>query len=138
MTVTFLPRFKKLYRLQLRCRTATVAPLAVPPVGAPGRPSSGSNGAPRLPPLGPRPGAAAGPDGLAAATGKLAATLPAPPAVCCPLSADATFPALLLTDAFIEGLPKQVVWDMLSARALNDELQSQVTSTELELNKVGV
>jgi hypothetical protein len=49
VTVTFFPRFRKPYALQLRCRSANATPM---PVITANRPPSGSGpGALRLPPL---------------------------------------------------------------------------------------
>ena len=57
------------------------------------------------------------------------------PAICS-LSASVVFPRLMVTDVFLEGIPKQVTWDMMGIRDINGELQKQVTELELELNQV--
>lgn len=57
-------------------------------------------------------------------------------AAICPVNATTTFPTVMVTDAFVEGLPKHVAWDMMSFKDVNYELKQQVTSLELELNKV--
>ena len=140
-TVTFFPRFRKQYKLQLRCRTATVAPLLAPPTS--GRLPSGSSMRPApLPPLlvkhssvGALPLALGGEDVAAAADKWPQQASQAPPAICS-LSATTVFPRLMVTDVLLEGVPKHTVWDMMGICEINQELKMQVTDLELELNKV--
>lgn len=115
--MTFYPRYRKAYALQLRCRSASTAVGAVGAVGTVGgRPSSGSGpGTLRLPPLAGAPAADA--DGAAiagagrgtgAGQGSGSGVGVQGPVVVCPLAAQASFPAVVATDAFCEGVPKPV------------------------------
>ncbi len=117
VNVTLFPRFRKRYSLQVRCRTSTVAPLLVAPGGggAGGRPPSGGAGR--------APGAAA----------EAEAAPPAAPPVVAPLTATAAFPSLEVTDAFCEGLPKPLLWQLLGLNGLNAALRTAVSGTELRL-----
>eukprot|EP00798_Chlamydomonas_sp_ICE-L_P020949 gene20949-27801_t len=161
VTITFMPRFRKNYRMQLLCRTATVQPTAavsLPAVSASAAPSllrllSGTTprGGTTLPPLEQRPVLGSAPLGsipppLSSALETGGGGTPSKDSdsgvkvssltTICPLTALATFPTVLVSDAYIERLPKQVVWDMLGARALNEELQSNVTEVELDLARL--
>ena len=138
ITFTLFPRYRKTYKLQVRCRTSTVAPLNVGGSGAAGpggagagggreggsRPPSGSSAT--LKPLGP-------PKSAAAAS---SSSPHEPPPAVCPVTATTTFPTVLITDAFSEGVPKQVLWDLLGVKDVNRELRSNVTPLELELNRM--
>ena len=154
VTLTFLPRFRKGYQMELRCSTATVAaaaPSSLSPL------VTGSPARAQLPPLSNRPPSA----GLSFAPGAsgtwvLGASWNGEPvdlsrtsqptaekssaaigsssvAVVCPLIASTTFPTLMVTDLFLEGLPKNLAWDLLGVPEINLELQKQVTGLELDL-----
>ena len=160
VNVTFFPRFRKQYKLQLRCRTATVPPLLTPPSAPPAHrvPSGGSLRPSSLPPLLTKQRSRNNSNGSPIAVGNLTLaaatslgglgedTAPAvdkwpqqpssaPPAICS-LSATTVFPRLMVTDVLLEGVPKHVVWDMMGVQEVNAELKTQVTDLELELNKV--
>jgi len=151
ITATLFPRFRKQYRLQVRCRTATVAPPGgaaaglLPPAAAPGgRPLSGGSAAGRLPPLTKQRSF-----GTAAAAGlAMGGTAALPPLTAddspdkwpapaiCPVIAFATFPTIIVSDVSLVGLPKSMVWNMFGVKELNRELRSPVTDLELELNRM--
>ena len=131
VTVTFFPRFRKLYRLQMCCRTSTIAPLMTSTSAAataqlpPMRPPSGGTlqRPAVLPPLLLKQRSArGGGDALvatlvgtqqavlgAAASPSAAAEAkwPSAPAVCS-VVATTVFPRLMVTDVLLEGIPKQV------------------------------
>jgi hypothetical protein len=44
---------------------------------------------------------------------------------------------LRVTDALIDGVPKQVAWGLLGLQEVNAELATPVTPLELELSAVG-
>lgn len=52
------------------------------------------------------------------------------------VTADASFPSLLFTDVFCEGLPKQVSWQMLGLSQLNVELRCPVTAAEVQAQQL--
>ncbi|KXZ53757.1 hypothetical protein GPECTOR_6g674 [Gonium pectorale] len=108
VTVTLFPRYRKRYSLQVRCRSSTVAPLGA---GANRPPSAGR--------LAPAASDAAGPEG--------------PPPVIAPLTAAAAFPSIEVTDVYCEGLPKQLLWQLLGVNQLNHHLRTEVSDTELRL-----
>ena len=135
ITVTFFPRFRKLYRLQMCCRTSTIAPLmtsstaAGSPLPMTRPPSGGTLQRPAvLPPLLLKQRSArGGGDALvatlvgtqqavlgAAASPSAAAEAkwPSAPAVCS-VVATTVFPRLMVTDVLLEGIPKQVGEHML-------------------------
>lgn len=118
MTITFFPRFRKHYSLQLRCRSVTLAAVAAAAGSGPGAvrlpplPVSPPLPDPTAPPHDGTAAAAAGVKGPAAAgavgSGDLAGMMAAGAAVVCPVTARATFPALMVTDVLRDGVSKQV------------------------------
>ena len=151
VSVTFFPRFRKQYRLQVRCRTSTVVPslspaparppsggaasrAVLPPLSTKQRMMNGSTSASQLP-LGSLTTAVLGSIVTAGGPEAISRWPESAPAICS-LSAAVVFPWLMVTDVLLEGIPKQVTWDMMGVYDINNELQKQVTELELELNSV--
>ena len=121
--VTFFPRFRKQYRLQVRCRTSTVAPTPAP-LRPPSGGAVGSSAARAvLPPLSTKQRLlnSSGASAAQLSPGGMLTPLPGPgtcpeavskwpestPTICS-LSANVVFPRPMVSDVFFEGIPKQV------------------------------
>jgi len=141
VTVTFFPRFRKRYALQLQCRTSVPPTNALAPSPPPVlRVSSANRGGPKLAPLHNAPSIPNGTDqnggALAADPSMCGAPEPSLVTAECRVVAKAEFPQLQVTDLLCDGKPKQVMWDLLGVRHLNKELSSSVSPIELELSKM--
>ncbi|GBF91298.1 hypothetical protein Rsub_03618 [Raphidocelis subcapitata] len=109
LTLTLLPRRRRRYRLRLLAWDASGASEAAADAAAAAGPAEASGGG-----------------------GEAAAWRPAPLASL-EVSADASFPCVLVTDAACDGVAKQVVWRQLGVPALNAALAAPVAPGELRV-----